>query len=176
MVPENSEVEKIHSTYLELFCLIIPWLSFILSFIPVSIMAYFVPVIIRTVIDFRTPVFFGWVTIHLYIALFIGAVCGFWAKRRTQNKLSPMLEKMSLVEEFETAHICEISMKSIRFGIEITTILTMGCVFAASLILRVLKEITWTDFGAILLICFGVVSIPLIFIFAARKKSSLLRV
>ena len=148
------------------------WLSFILSFLPVSIMAYFVPVIIRTVIDFQTAVFFGWVSIHLYIALAVGGACGFWAKRRAQNNLRTGMEKLIGEENFNTSHFRVILIKSIRFGIELTILLTMGCVFLASIILRVFNKVTWLDFAVILLICLGVVLMPIVWVILQKSLHS----
>ena len=84
------------------------------------------------------------------------------------------MERLIQGAEFDKGLFRALFTKSVRFGIELTIILTMACTFTASLVLRMFKEITWLNFAVILLICFGIVSIPLVWVIASRRKKSTL--
>lgn len=130
---DRHEIRRMIFIYCKGLFLMIPWLSFILSALSLIFLAYLIPVIVRTLMDFNTPVFFGWVSIHLLIAMVVGVGAGFSLSYRVQKRMSAIIDAVIRGEdvEFEDKEL-EIGfgkgmfLQSLRQGLGLAVILSLS--------------------------------------------------
>ncbi len=129
---DRHEIRRMIFIYCKGLFSMIPWLSFLLSTLSLIFLAYLIPVIVRTVMDFNTPVFFGWVSIHLLIAIVVGVGAGFSLSYRVQKRMSVIINAVIRGEdiEFEDKEL-EIGfgkrmlLQSLRQGLALAVVLSL---------------------------------------------------
>jgi hypothetical protein len=152
-----------------------PWLCFLLSAAVLSVFAYLTPVIIRTVMEFYKPVFFGWVAIHIFIAMVVGTLGGFWVKHRVDESMRARMHelmqgKKNVFDGEELDFVRALFLRSLSFALILTMVLSILGVLIASILHWCFHLIDGFGFLYTVLSCVASLSILVAMLLCSRHK------